>query len=81
MSNKLYYRDKKFWTIARNVAIGLMLFGGIILALYFTARQPKYEDMLRDTIIVQQVVYARGDRGTGHYELKSTQGIYYNINP
>lgn len=81
MSNKLYYRDKKRWTIARNVAIALMLFGGIILTLHFTARQPKYEDMLRDTIIVQQVVYVRGARGTGHYELKSTQGIYYNITP
>jgi hypothetical protein len=81
MSNKLYYRDKKFWTIARNVAIGLMLLGGLILTLNFTTRQPKYEDMLRDTIIVQQVDYIRGYRGTGHYELKSIEGKYYNIEP
>lgn len=81
MSNKLYYRDKKLWTIARNVAIGFMLFGGIILTLHFTARQPKYEEMLSDIIVVQQVKYIDGTRGTGHYELKSTQGLYYNITP
>lgn len=79
MSNKLYYRDKKFCTITRNVAIGLMLFGGVLFTLHFTAGQPKFEDMLRDTIVVQQVKYVRAARGTGHYELKSTQGIYYYI--
>lgn len=81
MCNKLYYRDRKTWIITRNVAIALMLFGGLILTLHFTTRQPKYEDMLRDTIIVQRVDYIRGYRGTGHYELKSVEGKYYNIEP
>ena len=81
MSNKLYYRDKKFWTVARNVAIGLMLFGVIVLTLHFTTRQPRYEDMLRDTIIVQRVDYIIGYRESGHYKLKSVQGKYYNIEP
>jgi len=80
MRNKLYYRDKKFWTIARNVAIGLMLFGVIVLTLHFTTRQPKYEDMLRDNIVVQQVIYVSYYH-SGHYELTSTQGETYSIWP
>lgn len=80
MSNKLYYRDKKFWTIARNVAIALIMFGGIVLTLHFTTRQPKYEDMLRDSIEVHQVRYIKSYH-SGHYELTSTQGVTYSIWP
>lgn len=81
MSNKLYYRDKKMWTTLRNLAIALILMGLMTLTLHFTMQQPRYEDMLHDSIMIQSVQYIRGARGSGHYELTSTQGITYSIWP
>ena len=79
MSNKLYYRDKKTWIITRNTAIGFFVMGLMILTLHFTTLQPLYEYMIHDHITAQSVLFIRGTKGAGHYELESTQGMRYII--
>ena len=79
MSNKQYYRDKKTWILTRNTAIGFFVMGLMILTLHFTSLQPLYENMLHDVITIQSVHYVATTHGTGHYELKSTQGLWYII--
>lgn len=79
MSNKLYYRDKKTWILTRNTAIGFFVMGLMILTLHLTTLQPRYEDMIHDHITAQSVQYVIGEKGAGHYELESAQGMRYII--
>ena len=79
MSNKLYYRDKKFWTIARNVAIGLMLLGFVLLAAFLLFPEPHYEDLQKDTIVIQSYTYIPYARGPDVFWLFTDQNQTYRI--
>ena len=79
MSNKLYYRDKKRWTIARNVAIALILLGFIFLATLLLFPEPYYEDLEKDTIVIQSYTYIPYARSPDVYWLVTNQNQMFRI--
>ena len=80
MSNKLYYRDKKIWTLTRNISIGILLFGIYLFLTFFASPKVDYKDFIQDTIVVQSTKFYPGSRYyTSVLMLKSDQNINYSI--
>lgn len=80
MSNKLYFRDKRFWTVTRNTAITFMLLGIVFFAMHAAFPEPDYANFRQDTIEVQSLNYYVGGRySSGHYEITTDQGTNYRV--
>ena len=79
MSKKLYYRDKKIWTVIRSISIFLMAFGLVAFILGVASPAPNYKDMAQTTITVQSVKYHLYYRGNGVYVLKTDDNRRFNI--
>lgn len=80
MSNKLYYRDKKLWTMTRNTAIAFILIGIIFFTMFAVFPEPDYKDFKQETIVIQSLIHMEGSRYSGsYYVIVSELGTKYNV--
>ena len=58
--------------------IGILL-GSIVSLIFVINPTPAYENMSESTVTVDSIKYISSYRGGGHYELKTTDGEFYNL--
>ena len=61
------------------LSVSFILLGLVVSLLFVINPTPKYEDMTETTVRIDSVRYISSYRGGGHYELKTTDGIFYHL--